>query len=222
MRVNAGKTSMPNQLTRRGAIGGAAALAPALAFAQTKKPEVAIPPSVVTQPPRLWGRFAPPEIYPDPDILVIDGSFNQYLVGLTAIHRLWTGAQWAEGPAWSAEGQYARVQRCEGQHAVSLYLGKRRGHAVPQAVVQQQRQRLRLPGPPAFDPGFLPPRGAVGAGRIDDGDRRFVRGQAAEFAQRPGAASRRQHLVHRPALWRAAFRGPSGCRRRAGQPERPV
>jgi gluconolactonase len=98
--------SMPHHLTRRGVIGGAAVLAPALALAQTNKPELAVPPSVVTQPPRLWGRFAPPQIYPDPDILVIDDSFNQYLVGLTAIHRLWTGAQWAEGPAWSGEGRY--------------------------------------------------------------------------------------------------------------------
>ena len=97
---------MSHHLTRRGAIGGAAALVPALALAQARKPELAVPPSVVSQPPRLWGRFAPPEIYPDPDILVIDDSFNQYLVGATAIHRLWTGAQWAEGPAWCAEGHY--------------------------------------------------------------------------------------------------------------------
>jgi hypothetical protein len=29
----------------------------------------------------------PPEIYPDPDVLVIGNSFKQYLVGLDAIHR---------------------------------------------------------------------------------------------------------------------------------------
>jgi gluconolactonase len=97
---------MSHQLTRRGLIGGAAILAPALAWGQNAKPELATPPSVVTQPPRQWGHFAAPEIYPDPDILVIDSSFNRYLLGLTAIHRLWTGAQWAEGPAWSAEGEY--------------------------------------------------------------------------------------------------------------------
>ena len=39
-------------------------------------------------------------------MLVIDKSFNQYLVGLTGIHRLATGFQWAEGPAWSGEGRY--------------------------------------------------------------------------------------------------------------------
>jgi gluconolactonase len=97
---------MSNELTRRAMIAGAAALAPALAWGQNAKPELGTPPSVITEPPRQWGRSAPPTIYPDPDILVIDPSFNQYLVGLTAIHRLWTGFQWAEGPAWSGEGQY--------------------------------------------------------------------------------------------------------------------
>jgi gluconolactonase len=94
------------RLSRRGMLAGAAALAPALAWGQESKPQLGSPPTVISNPPRQWGRFAPPEIYPDPDILVIDPSFNQYLVGLTAIHRLWTGFSWAEGPAWSGEGQY--------------------------------------------------------------------------------------------------------------------
>ncbi len=93
------------RLSRRGLLAGAASLAPALAWGQDK-PQLGNPPTVISNPPRQWGRFAPPEIYPDPDILVVDPSFNQYLVGLTAIHRLWTGFKWAEGPAWSGEGQY--------------------------------------------------------------------------------------------------------------------
>ena len=97
---------MPNDLTRRAALAGAGALVPALAFGQDTKAQLGVPPSVITRPPRTWGRRAPPNTYPDPDILVIDKSFNQYLVGLTAIHRLWTGFQWAEGPAWSGEGRY--------------------------------------------------------------------------------------------------------------------
>ena len=97
---------MTLHLTRRGAIAGAIAATPVLAFAQETKPQLGTPPSVISQPPRQWGRHASPEIYPDPDILVIDPSFKQYLVGLVAIHRLWTGFQWAEGPAWSGEGQY--------------------------------------------------------------------------------------------------------------------
>ena len=47
-----------------------------------------------------------PDIYPDPDIIVIDPSFNQYLLGITAIRRVATGFKWTEGPAWSSEGQY--------------------------------------------------------------------------------------------------------------------
>jgi len=93
-------------LSRRGVLATAAAFAPTLAFGQEAKPQLGTPPSVISQPPRLWGRFAPPEIYPDPDIVVIDNSFKQYLLGLVAIHRLATGFQWAEGPAWSGEGQY--------------------------------------------------------------------------------------------------------------------
>ncbi len=65
-----------------------------------------VPPSVVTNPPRQWDRSAPPMIYPDPDIVVVDPAFNDLLVGLTAIRRVWTGAKWAEGPAWSGQGQY--------------------------------------------------------------------------------------------------------------------
>jgi gluconolactonase len=96
-----------NRLTRR-AVMGAAAAAPFLARDALAQPTATLvtPPSVVTNPPRQWGRFAPPAIYPDPDIIVIDPSFNASLLGITAIHRVWTGAKWAEGPAWSSEGQY--------------------------------------------------------------------------------------------------------------------
>ena len=95
-------------LSRRRLLGTAAAasaFAPALAFGQAK-PELGSPPTVISQPPRRWGPGAPPQIYPDPDVLVIDSSFNQYLVGLDAMHRLHTGFQWAEGPAWSSQGEY--------------------------------------------------------------------------------------------------------------------
>src|ERR1700722_16060365 len=99
------------RLTRRRLVQSAAALAatapllPAAAFAQGAA-ALGTPPSVITNPPRQWGRHAPPEIYSDPDIIVIDPSFKQSLLGITAIHRVWTGAKWAEGPAWSSQGQY--------------------------------------------------------------------------------------------------------------------
>jgi gluconolactonase len=64
------------------------------------------PPSVITNPCRQWDRSAPPTIYPDPDVVVVDPAFNDLIVNLTAIHRVWTGSKWAEGPAWSGQGRY--------------------------------------------------------------------------------------------------------------------
>ena len=50
----------------------------------------------------------------------------------------------------------------------------------------------------------------------------FLRRQAAELAERPCAASRWKHLVHRSAVWRPACRGPSGRTGRLGQSTRPA
>src|SRR5437899_7699245 len=81
---------------------GAAAL-PALARAQ--QPQA--PPSTVTKPPRDFGPNAPPTTYfTDPDVLTIDPEFNGLIQANSAIARIWTGALWAEGPAWSGQGRY--------------------------------------------------------------------------------------------------------------------
>src|SRR3989475_1554170 len=65
------------------------------------------PPSTVTTPPRDFGPNAPPTTYfTDPDILVADPIFSRYVQANAAIKRLWTGALWAEGPAWSGQGRY--------------------------------------------------------------------------------------------------------------------
>jgi len=84
-------------------LAGVAAFAPRIAFAQAQK---GTPPSVITQPPRPWGPGSEPETYPDPDIVQLDPSFGPYMLGITAIHRLTTGLKWAEGPAWSSQGNY--------------------------------------------------------------------------------------------------------------------
>jgi gluconolactonase len=47
-----------------------------------------------------------PVRYPDPDIIALDKRFEKYKIGNTPIQRLYTGNLWAEGPAWSAGGQY--------------------------------------------------------------------------------------------------------------------
>ncbi len=93
-------------ITRRGFAAGLATTALAAPAIAQQTAATATPPSVISNPPRQWGYRAPPEIFPDPDIVVIDPSFKQYLLGITAIHRIATGFRWCEGPAWSSEGQY--------------------------------------------------------------------------------------------------------------------
>jgi len=74
------------------------------AMAQTQPPG---PPSTVTTPPRDFGPGGAPTTYfTDPDVLTVDPLFSQYVQPNSAIKRLWTGALWAEGPAWSSQGRY--------------------------------------------------------------------------------------------------------------------
>src|SRR5712691_5666946 len=91
-----------------GAAGAAAAM-PVLGRAQAPMippaAQLGTPPSTITLPPRDWTR-GHPSIYPDPDVIVLDPVFRGMVPGNAGIHRLWTGAQWAEGPAWSSQGQY--------------------------------------------------------------------------------------------------------------------
>jgi gluconolactonase len=63
------------------------------------------PPSVISSPPRDFGPNAPPNVYfTDPDVLTVDSSFPAQVNA--PIQRLWTGALWAEGPAWNSQGRY--------------------------------------------------------------------------------------------------------------------
>jgi gluconolactonase len=97
----------PIQLTRRTLLkaAGAVALTPGLALAQAPKPME--PPTVISTPPRDFGPNAPPNVYfTDPDVLTVDPAFNGLRQVNAPIQRLWTGALWAEGPAWSGQGRY--------------------------------------------------------------------------------------------------------------------
>lgn len=87
---------------------GAAVLAMAAGPARAQAPSGPVaPPSTVTSPPRDFSRSGAPTTYfSDPDILSIDPSFNNYAQPNSAIQRIWTGALWAEGPAWNAQGRY--------------------------------------------------------------------------------------------------------------------
>lgn len=98
-------------LSRRGALraigAGTAGLAVAsIARAQDDLGPVA-PPSTVTDPPRSFAPDAAPNVYFwDPDVIAVDPSFNGLAQPNAPIQRLWTGALWAEGPAWNSVGKY--------------------------------------------------------------------------------------------------------------------
>lgn len=55
---------------------------------------------------RVFGPDAPPQRYPDPDILTLDPRRFTAPLGNSAIRRLHTGMMWAEGPAWHATGRF--------------------------------------------------------------------------------------------------------------------
>src|SRR5215510_5737769 len=67
----------------------------------------AAPPTTITNPPRDFSpRGAPTTYFWDPDIIAVDPSFEGLTQPNAAIKRLWTGALWAEGPAWNSVGRY--------------------------------------------------------------------------------------------------------------------
>jgi gluconolactonase len=96
-------------LTTLGAAAGAAVSR--RAFAQSPspgaRPAPQSAPTVISNPPRDFGPDAPPTTYfTDPDVLTVDPVFNGLVQANTSIKRLWTGALWAEGPAWNSQGRY--------------------------------------------------------------------------------------------------------------------
>ena len=62
-------------------------------------------PAVLAQQQRDWTGQQPVR-YTDPDVLTVDKRFAKYAIGNAVIERLWTGARWAEGCAWSGAGRF--------------------------------------------------------------------------------------------------------------------
>jgi gluconolactonase len=94
-------------LSTVGAAAGAALVAPKSIVAQARQATPPSAPTVISNPPRDFGPDAPPTTYfNDPDVLTIDPAFNALVQPNTPIKRLWTGALWAEGPAWSGPGRF--------------------------------------------------------------------------------------------------------------------
>jgi gluconolactonase len=101
-----GALSRRSLLTGLGVVAGALAVGPVAVSAQAP-PGPATPPSTITTPPRDFGPGAPPNVYfTDPDVITIDPMFNGLRQANAPIQRLWTGALWSEGPAWSGQGRY--------------------------------------------------------------------------------------------------------------------
>src|SRR3954467_13920848 len=96
----------PATLSRRTVIGAlGAGIAVAGSGAALAQPVA--PPTTITNPPRDFSRRGAPTTYfTDPDILTVDPVFDGIAQPNSAIQRLWTGALWAEGPAWNAQGRY--------------------------------------------------------------------------------------------------------------------
>src|SRR6185503_3845887 len=105
--ARSGEEHLKKPIDRRAVMGGVAVL-PLLGNSTlaADKPLLGVAPSVITNPPRMWGRDAPPDVFPDPDVITVDPAFGRLIVRYAPIRRLGTGYQWAEGPAWSGEGQY--------------------------------------------------------------------------------------------------------------------
>jgi gluconolactonase len=96
-------------LGRVGAAGlgaGALAIGARAALSQEAMGPVE-PPSTITSPPREFGPTGAPNVYFwDADVIAVDPSFNSLAQPNAPIQRLWTGALWAEGPAWSSVGKF--------------------------------------------------------------------------------------------------------------------
>jgi gluconolactonase len=103
----AGALSRRGWLKAAGAVAGAALAELWTDRALAQQGAQVWPPSTITNPPRDFGPNAPPTTYfTDPDIITVDPLFNSYVQANTPIKRLWTGALWAEGPAWNGVGRY--------------------------------------------------------------------------------------------------------------------
>jgi len=57
-------------------------------------------------PTREWPTGPEPVRYPSGVWKVLDDRFKKYMIGNTPLRREWTGALWAEGPAWNGVGRY--------------------------------------------------------------------------------------------------------------------
>ena len=134
------------------------------------------------------------------DIEVIDPRFRQCFAGHVRVERLWTGARWAEGPAWFAAGRYLiwsdipnnRMMRLtDPGDSVSVF--RERSNNSNGNTVDNQG---RLVSCEHLTRRVTPHRDR----RLDHRARRQMAGQALQLAERRGREVRQLDLVHRPGL----------------------
>ena len=96
-----------SRLSRRSVVTGLVLAASGASAQPDTRARPAAPPTTITTPPRDFGpQGAPTTYFSDPDVLAVEPAFNGLVQPNASIQRLWTGALWAEGPAWCAEGRF--------------------------------------------------------------------------------------------------------------------
>ena len=89
-------------LERRTLFRTAAAAAVSTVAARTVLAQNSIP-AGPPLPARDWSDPNPTIPYPDPNVQVLDKRFAKYIAGTAKLRRVWTGAEWTEGPVWFGE-----------------------------------------------------------------------------------------------------------------------
>jgi gluconolactonase len=77
--------------------------------------------------PRAWSKEDGQQAvvrYPDSTIETVHPRFEKYCLINAAVERLWTGARWAEGPVWIANGRYLLFMTAS-QSLYALYVNTR-------------------------------------------------------------------------------------------------
>ena len=196
-----------NQISRRrlfktlGTAVGVAAFAPHVALGQTPGP--ATPRSVITDPPRDFGPGGTLSPYPDPDLVTVDPRFNQLRRGNTPIKRLWTGALWSEGPAWSSQGRYMVWSDIPNNRQMRYLEDDGRVTVFRSPSNNSNGNTFDFQGTATLVRTLDTACRQVRERRFSDGDCRCVQRYASDRPQRCGAPPGRKLLVYRPGRGRS-------------------
>ena len=86
--------------------------------------------------PRDWNV---PHRYRDPAVEIIDRKFGQYVLGSSALERLYTGARWTEGPVWFGDGGYFLCSDIPNDRILRWGRADARNYSLSNPSKQQQR-----------------------------------------------------------------------------------